>query len=182
MQISDSDIIFRMRVIWNPAITLDGNIAKSDGNSDWPTDEDGRLFEEAVQKCGAVIVGNRTYRQYKGKVFPIENSTTYVWTTNERQASSTQEVVFVSGTPQQVLDKIQKDGHEVCVLAGGTETNSAFVSAGLISEISITIYPLLLGNGMRLLNLDEFELKLELQSSSQIGNGVIHNRYKVLRK
>lgn len=61
-----------MKLIWSPAVTLDGNIATSDGNSDWPTENDGKLFEVLVQKCDAVIVGRKTFEQYKGEVFPIE--------------------------------------------------------------------------------------------------------------
>lgn len=32
-----------MKLIWNPGVTLDGNIATADGNSDWPTDASGKL-------------------------------------------------------------------------------------------------------------------------------------------
>jgi hypothetical protein len=58
-----------VKLIWSPAVTLDGNIAKADGNSDWPTNTDGEQFHELVRRCGCVIVGRNTYGQYKGEVF-----------------------------------------------------------------------------------------------------------------
>lgn len=170
-----------MKLILNPAITLDGNIAMADGNSDWPTEEDGNLFHELVKKCGAVIVGKNTFEQYKGAVFPIDGAVTYVWTHNPDVSEIADGVEYISGEPSDVLKKIETNGPNDCVLAGGTITNNAFVKAGLVDEIMVTIYPLLFGNGMRLLTLDNFELKLELLETKQIGGGVVRNHYKVLK-
>jgi len=161
-------------------VTLDGNIATADGNSDWPSDTDGEQFHELIRKCGAVIVGHRTFDQYKGEVFPVNEATTFVWTSKPENDKPIDDVEYVSGTPAEVIKLIEAKGFSNCVLAGGTATNNAFVAAGLVDEISATIYPLLLGKGMGLLTLENFKGKLELIDTSQIGDGVIRNRYKVL--
>lgn len=171
-----------MKVIWSPAITLDGSIAKADGNSDWPTDTDGKQFHELIKQSGCVIVGRNTYEQYKGEVFPVEGATTFVWT--HHPAADTQEggVEYISGSPEEVVKALAEKGYEQCVLAGGSVTNNAFVRAGLVDEITVTIYPLLFGNGMRLLSADNIDVKLEFIDSVNIGDGVIRNRYRVIKK
>lgn len=65
-----------MKLIWSPAVTLDGNIATADGNSDWPTTKDGELFSELVKQYGAVIVGrvtlsNTRERSFLSKALPL---------------------------------------------------------------------------------------------------------------
>ena len=170
-----------MKIIWNPAVTLDGNIAKADGNSDWPTEEDGNLFEEQVRNSGAVVVGRNTFDQYKGEVFPIQGATTYVWTHTPETGEDCEGVEYISGSPHEVTASLEAEGINECVLAGGSITNDAFVSAGLVDEIIITIYPLLFGNGMRLLSGDSIDMKLELLETNEIGEGVIRNKYRVLK-
>lgn len=170
-----------MKIIWSPAVTLDGNIAKADGNSDWPTDTDGSLFHEAIKKAGCVIVGRTTFDQYKGEVFPVEGAVTYVWTHSPEKYQKEEGVEYISGNPEEVVDTLEKKGYGECILAGGSTTNNAFVSAGLIDEITATIYPLLFGSGMRLLAGGSIDIELELIDSTNIGDGVIRNRYNVLK-
>lgn len=170
-----------MKLIWSPAITLDGQIATADGNSDWPTDGSGELFHELIQQCGAVIVGHTSYKQYKDSVFPVEGATTFVWTHEPETGEPNEGVEYISGEPAEVLAELEKRGLTQCVLAGGTATNNAFMEAGLIDEITADIHPLLLGKGMSALTLENFEAKLELLETRRIGDGVVRNYYKVLK-
>lgn len=80
-----------------------------------------------------------------------------------------------------MLAAIEEKGFSQCVLAGGTITNNAFVGAGLVDEITATIYPLLFGNGMKLLDLNNFSAKLELLETKLIGDGVVRNHYKIIK-
>lgn len=170
-----------MKLIWHPAVTLDGNIATAAGNSDWPTETDGQLFEKAIKNCQAVIVGHTTFKQYKDEVFPISGATTFVWTRTPETGEPVSGVKYISGDPAKVLAALETRGIKECILAGGTETNNAFMAAGVVDEIIATVYPLLLGKGMGLLTLENFEAKLELLISHPIGDGVVRNHYKVIR-
>lgn len=176
-----SDYKKQIKVIWSPAITLDGNIATADGNSDWPTDESGKLFHELIRSYGAVIVGHTTYKQYKGSVFPVEGATTFVWTHSSEKGEPNGGVVYVSGEPGEVLAELEKRGFTGCILAGGMATNDAFIQAGMVDEITADIHPLLLGNGMGALTLENFEAKLELLDTRPIGDGVVRNHYIVMK-
>lgn len=170
-----------MKVIWNPASTLDGNIATADGNSDWPTEADGNLFDDQVRECGAVIVGRNTFEQYKGEVFPINGATTYVWTHSPEIGEKYEGVEYISGSPAEVVAKLEEKGFSSCVLAGGSITNDAFVAAGLVDEVIVTIYPLMFGAGMRLLSSKDTYIKLKLIETKEIGDDVIRNKYSIVK-
>lgn len=167
-----------LKIIWSPAITLDGYIAKLDGNSDWVSDEDGKLFQNLIRKTGCVIVGHKTYEQYKGQVFPVAGATTYVWTQKPESQEQEEGVKYVSGSPAEVAKTLENSGYRQAVLAGGGETNDAFVSSGLVSEIIATIYPLVFGEGIRMLS-KHADLKLELLETINLGDGTIRQRYLV---
>jgi len=53
------------KIVFYPACSLDGYIARHDGDSAWVTEEDEQLFTQEVQKAGCVIVGSRTFKQYE---------------------------------------------------------------------------------------------------------------------
>ena len=159
-------------------MTLDGYIAKSDGDSDWVSDEDGQLFNELVRKTGCVIVGRKTYEQYKGEVFPVEGATTFVWTRHPETGEKEKGVESIAGKPEEVGKALEAKGFSTAVLAGGGITNNAFVSSGMVDEIVVTIYPMTFGEGIKLLS-KECNLNLELVDSQTIGGGVIRQRYKV---
>ena len=119
--------------------------------------------------------------RYKGEVFPVPGATTFVWTHHPGTGEKQDGVEYLSGEPEDVVKEIEKKGYKECVLAGGSTTNNEFVAAGLVDEITATIYPLLFGNGMRLLSADNIDMKLELIESTNFGDGVIRNSYKVVK-
>lgn len=166
-----------MKVILYPAITLDGFIAKSDGDSDWVTDGD--LFEEKAQELGCVIVGKSTFDQFKGEIFPIKNTVTYVVTHSD--LPDEENIHFVRGSAQEILERIKRDGHNNVLHAGGGEVNGLFASEGLIDEIIVNIYPLAFGQGVKIFGSYSVDLKLVLLSSNQLHDGIIQNHYKVIR-
>lgn len=170
-----------MKIIWNPAVTLDGYIAKLDGDSDWVSEEDSTSFHNLIRQCGCVIVGHRTYEQYKGDVFPVRNATTFVWSRASQERQREQGVEYVRGRPDELINVLAQRGFRQTVLAGGTRTNSAFVAAGLVDEIIANIYPLTFGEGIKLIDGPECQLTLALIDSKALSHGVVQHRYKVVK-
>lgn len=170
-----------MKLIWNPAITVDGNIAKADGDSDWPSDSSGASFSSLIRQHGAVIVGHRSYKQYQGAVFPVAGATSFVWTHDPESGQHCEGVEFLGGKPGEVLAEIESRGFSTCVLAGGTTTCNAFFSARLVDEIVADVHPLLLGGGMSAITLPQFEAELELLDHRDLVEGVVQIRYRVVK-
>ncbi len=167
-----------MKVIFYPAISLDGYIAEAGGGSDWVDEQDDALYRKEIEKAGCCIVGRVTYDQYK-EDFEEDGRVTFVCTTHPED--DTDKVVFVNAEPAKVLEEIEKRGFSSTVLSGGGDTNGRFAEAGLIDEIIISIYPFTLGEGIRLFGDYNIDIKLELLSSKPVVNGIIQNHYKVIR-
>jgi len=168
-----------MKVIWNPALTLDGYIAKKDGDSDWVADADSEFFRNLIKESGCVMVGRTTYEQYKGEVFPVAGATTFVLTSHPEDGQPEEGVELVNSSPEELVANLKQRGFTQAVLAGGSETNSRFAGAGLIDEIIANIYPMAFGEGMKLLS--GCELSLELIDVRQLPGGIVQHHYKVLR-
>lgn len=169
-----------MKVILYPAITLDGFIAKTDGDSDWVDEADDALYQQAMKEAGCSIVGRTTYEQFKSD-FEEENRITFVCT-SKPLTSKNKNIIFVSGDPKEILQIVKDHGFSETILIGGGETNAQFARSGCIDEIIVSIYPLVFTDGIGLFgNAKDIELKLELISTKKVVNGIIQNRYKVVK-
>ncbi|MGI0133951.1 MAG: dihydrofolate reductase family protein [Candidatus Micrarchaeaceae archaeon] len=168
-----------MKLVWNPALTLDGYIARRNGDSDWVADADSESFRNLIRESGCVIVGRTTYEQYKGDVFPVPGATTFVLTSHLEDSVAEDGVEFVRVSPQELLVRLEKRGFDRAILAGGSATNSRFAGAGLIDEIIANIYPMAFGDGMKLLS--GCELVLELTDVRQLPGGIVQHWYTVVK-
>lgn len=169
-----------MKIIWSPAVTLDGYIAEAGGNADWVSDQDEALFRDLVKQSGCVIVGHTTYRQYKNEIYPVPGAMTFVLATHPEREEPRNGVAFIHGTPQEIIVQLESRGFRQAVLAGGGQTNSAFVTAGLVDEVVATMYPLIFGKGVKLVGGISRQLDLRLVDVLRLKNDVVRHRYLVV--
>jgi dihydrofolate reductase len=98
---------------------------------------------------------------------PLQGGTTFTFVT-DGIASALEQARAVAG------------GKDV-VIAGGAAVVQQYLAAGLVDELNISLVPVLLGSGERLLdNLDGAAIELE-QVSAVDAPGVAHLRYRVVR-
>ena len=170
-----------MKTIMYPAISLDGFIAKPDGDSfSWVNQEDEARYDEAVKRYGCVLAGHKTYEEYKEDFHSKKNVVSYICTNSSRADEGN--IKFINGTPQEMLNKIEEQGFSEIIICGGGEINGLFASAGLVKEIFISIQPVVLGKGIPLFGPHKPMLKLQLLSTNQDIKGVIQNHYKVINE
>jgi dihydrofolate reductase len=170
-----------MKIVWYPAITLDGYIASKDGDSNWVKQSDEKIFIQEAQNTGCVIVGRTTYEQYNETIYPIKGTKTYVVTTNPEQFTSTDAVKYISADADLICEIIGADGFTSALLSGGGETNGLFAAASKIDTVIMSIYPIMLGEGVRMLGSYMGSLELALKSFELIEDGVVQNRYEVVK-
>ncbi len=168
-----------MKLIWYPAVSIDGFIADSAGSSDFITPEDERQFAKLVNTAGALVVGHTTYQQYHQPTNPFPKVRTYVLTTNPGLTSDNPAVVYLSGGPMEVMRRLHADGYIQAVLSGGGQINSLFAAGGFIDEAWVSLYPLTLGAGTSLFGDHPVQLRLSLRDSLRLPGGIIHSRYEV---
>lgn len=169
-----------MKVILYMATSLDGFIAKNDGDSDWVSEADSVEFNKQIKKAGCLIVGRRTFDQYYGELYPIPKVLNVVMTHNKRLKPKDKNVLYSTKSPQETIKEIELKGFNKVVLIGGGTTNNSYLKDNLIDEIYLSVHPLLLGTGIPIFrDAKETLKKLSLLEVKKLKEDLIQLHYKV---
>lgn len=165
-----------IKVIMMMAITVDGKIAKDKTQfADWTSKEDKKLFVEISKACGAIVMGENTFKTFPA---PLKERLNVVFTENPQQ-TEIPGVKFVSGDPQIVLQELEELGYREVLLGGGSFLNSLFLEQKLITEIVLTVEPKIFGSGLSLFNRD-LDANLKLLEFKNLNEDTLMLRYRVL--
>lgn len=162
------------------ATSLDGYIARANGDIDWlqivhPLDES-HGYEAFFASCDALVVGRGTYETAIGFAqFPYAGKRVVVMT--HRPAESRDGVTFVAGG---VSDVVAHLGEVPRVYVDGGNVIRQFFAANLITDVTLSIVPIVLGSGIRLFDRDEGEHRLKLREHLAWASGLVQLRYDVI--
>lgn len=172
------------KVILFIAMSLDGYIADSNGGVDWlnghgKNEENIDTYSLFVKDIDTVIMGWKTYHQIITELSPSEwiysTLTSYVVTHNH--CPSTADIKFVNDTPAYLINKLKQETGKDIWICGGASIVQALMRADLIDRYYISIIPTILGNGIRLFDTIENEIKLKLVQTQNY-NGIIEVVYE----
>lgn len=140
--------------------TIDGYLA-CDTNDDlsWGSKADKEFFRNKTKEIGTMIMGSCTFEKMPDSAF--KDRMCIVMTSNvdkyqDRIESLTKagvQIELSESTPEMCITYLETKGIENVALIGGGRLNGAFLKAGLIDEIYVTIAPVLFGNGVKSFNL-----------------------------
>jgi dihydrofolate reductase len=171
------------KIILYAAISLDGKIAKPDGNIDWlhnlpnPEQED-HGYVDFMASVDTTIMGNKTYQQVLGfdMPFPYQDKTNYVLTRNQTLHED-EYATFISDQPIVFAQELKaKEGKDIWLVGGG-EITTMFLKNRLIDELQLFIMPIILGPGIPLFGEELNQDWLELKSSKRYGTGAVGITY-----
>ncbi len=161
-----------MDVILIAAVSADGKIAQSSDqlSLDWTSKEDLRFFVEKTKEIGVVIMGRKTFDTI-GK--PLKDRQLIVMTRSPEEQETMEGVEFTSETPHEILERLEGLGLKSVVLAGGSSIYSKFLYDNLVTDVYLTIEPILFGQGVPLaFGFDRIDM--ELEDVSELGeNGIL---------
>ncbi|MFK7810414.1 MAG: dihydrofolate reductase family protein [Saprospiraceae bacterium] len=166
------------------ATSLDGKIARSDGDVSWldevpnPNKEDYDYFA-FYDSIGVTLMGNNTYQEILGfdVEFPYKGKTNYVFSRN-RALKNDENVSYVNGDITSFVESL-KEKEEDIWLVGGGEIVALFLNNNLVDEALIFIMPVLLGEGIPLIGKLQKDLPLKLIKTKTWKSGVIELHYKL---
>lgn len=163
------------------ATSIDGFIAKKNGDSDWVSEVDAVNFEKKIREAGCIIVGRRTFDQYRGEIYPVSGVDNIVLTSKYPSKADDENIIYVQ-SPAEAIEAAERKGHNIALLIGGGTTNGLFLKEGLINEIFLSVHPLILGDGIKLFESIETDIKLEFIDQKGLGDGLIQLHYQVIHK
>jgi dihydrofolate reductase len=169
------------KVILYIAMSLDGFIAKSDGDISFlsAVEKEGEDYGyfQFMESVDTVILGRKTFDKIHsmGIELPYGSREVYVLTRTPGPDSGT--VRFYAGNLSDLIStlKSQEGKHIYC--DGGAETVHQLLQEDLIDELIISVIPVLLGDGIRLFKGDLQQKKLHLASSKSFEKGLVQLHY-----
>ncbi len=168
-----------MKVILYMAITANGYVATTEGDSDWVSEVDADIFEGKAKEYGCILVGSTTFDQYYGDLYPMDDALNIVLTGDSDRGSNEENVAFVS-SPEAALKLAEERGYSDAMLIGGGTVNSAFFDMGVIDEVYLTVHPLLFGEGIKLFEKESKQTqKLDLLDTKTSDEGLVQLHYAV---
>lgn len=163
-------------------ISVNGYIAKINGNSEWTSDEDLKGFYEQSKKAGNIIMGKNTYHaasQYG--YFPFPDAFNIVASHQQIENKWGDKVLITGKSPKEILKILEQKGFTAAFLAGGGQLNSSFAKENLIDELYLDVEPLVFGQGIKVFAEADFEFELELIEVKKLNPHTVQLHYKVLK-
>ena len=173
------------KIILYIAASMDGYIARPDGNIDWLHDKKYTIPDEDfgytafLQTIDTTLFGHSTYKQVMGfdMPFPYPDLKNYVFSRSEQQ--DTEYVTFIKDNAVDFIEKLKEQPGKDIWLIGGGQLNATVLNAGLLDEIILTYIPIILGKGIPLFSEEAREHKLKLipTENKLYRNGFLQVRY-----
>ena len=166
------------KVILYIAMSLDGYIADQNGRVDWlnaynDAEEGTDSYSLLLKKVDTVVMGYNTYHQIVTELSPerwvYEGLKSYVITHNK--IPSNPEIMFENNSPGNLVKNLKKESGKDIWICGGANIISQLMHEALIDMFHISVIPTILGNGIRLFDNINSEMKLDfvqVRSGSEI--------------
>ena len=187
--------VLEAMLIYSMSVSVDGFIADREGGFGWtaPNEEQFRFHVEQVRVLGGYLCGRRLYQ------------TMLVWETDPSLRDNELGAAFAEvwcAIPKVVfsrtLDSVQGnarlaeasvaeeaaaalDATEMDVSIGGAGLAAAAIELGLVDELRMFRYPVLVGGGTPFLPPVTEDVSLDLVETRTFGSRVIYERYRRVR-
>ncbi len=164
------------------AMSLDGFIAKSDDDISFLScvEKEGEDYGygEFIQTIDTVIVGRKTYEKIMTFGFnPHADKQLYVISHTEQKSENN--AIFYNGDLEILLKDLKAKAGKNIFCDGGAELVRSMLNKNLIDEMTISIVPYMLGNGIRLFKDTNIEKVLNLKSVKSFEKGLTQLHYVI---
>ena len=163
--------------------SLDGFIARKDGDIDWlvkyQNKEVHESYNEFISRIDAMVIGRGTYEKvlsfpewpYEKKVFVLSTSLKQIPGTLNEKAT------LVAMKPAALLNYLSDKGFSNIYVDGGKVIQS-FLKEDLIDELIITKVPELIGTGIPLFGYLDNDLRFEHIKTNIYSDGLVKSQYE----
>lgn len=177
------------------ATSVDGFIAREDGNIDWldssgnqeaDMGEDADMgFNAFLNSVDCLIMGRNTMQVLSNfnlthEQWPYGNTRIIVLSNSVKEPPQNlkEKVEMYSGDLLNLVARLEKEGYRHAYIDGG-KTIQSFLNLKLVNEMTITRIPVLLGRGKPLFGITTQDIKLAEAEVIAFPNDFVQVHYKV---
>ncbi len=170
------------------ATSLDGYIAKPNDDLSFLkiVEKEGEDYGYAAftSTIDTIIIGRKTYDYVLKEIGSshYDNGQRDVYVITRTARPSVGKTKFYSGNLTELVEQLKSESGKNIYCDGGAEIVNELLKNDLIDELTISIVPILLGNGTRLFKDNRPEQQLEFVSTNSFDTGLTQLYYKRIRK
>lgn len=151
------------------------------------TDELGAYKQEEQLAADVLLLGRRTYEGFAGAWPEREGPMADKINTMRKVVASTtlgssdwHDTTVVADDLPGAVSAIKAEGGGPILVAGSRSVAQALLLAGLVDEVHLQVFPVVLGSGMRLWPETEQPLAFALAESVALDSGVVTQRWRTV--
>lgn len=167
------------------ATSLDGFIARADNSLDWLMKQEAGSsgdFEAFMDSVDGLVMGAGTFRTVLGFGEWVYRKPVVVLSRSMTEGDIPEElkdkVRVRSGSPKEIMEELQAEGWRNAYIDGGKVIQS-YLREGLIQTLTVTLAPILIGDGISLFGSLPADIDLELVSAERLGADMLKTVYRV---
>lgn len=173
----------QMKVTYYVASSLDGYIAKEGGDVSWleelgiPMEETG--YEEFYSTVDALVMGRKTYDMIVSfGQWPYGDKP--VWICSRGKITTMKGCnLKVGNTPEEAYKAAKDLNNKHLWLVGGGNLASSFLQKNLLTDISLSLMPIILGGGIKLFGDLPIPIKMNKENQAPHKSGFIQLEYAI---
>ena len=173
-----------MKITLFMAMSLNGIIARKNGDEDFLSHDNWNSFSELVKSFQNFIIGRKTFEAVKkwtnGYNFDDFTEATKVVISNNKNYKIDKNYKLASNL-KEALEILKDKGFNKILITGGSIFNSSFAKENLIDEIILNIESVIIGEGIPLFSCNDFNLDLQLIDVKKLPNDIIQLHYKIIK-
>jgi dihydrofolate reductase len=165
------------------ATSLDGYIAKQGDDLNFLklVDKEGEDYgyQSFIENIDTIIIGRKTYDYVVREIgtHHYDNNERDVYVITSKPLENTGRTIFYSGDIKQLIDRLKSESGKNIYCDGGAEIINTLLKLDVIDELTISIIPILLGDGIRLFQDKRPEQLLKLINVKTFETGLTQLYY-----
>ncbi len=174
-------IVTEMKTSIYIAASLDGFIATRDHGLSWldivKSEGEDYGYADFMSSVDCLLIGRNTYETVRGfRAWPYEGKKVLVLT--HRPFAPIRDEIQASGALKPILQKLAESGIQRVYLDGGATARQG-LTEGVVTDLTVSIIPILLGGGVPLFGEVGVESLLRNLGAKSFSSGLVQVSYEI---